>query len=408
MAHLTGEIQDQTICIPSQAWCCPFQDTDENQNALFVFLRLLSCPETGKALFSSQQLAEAFGNNDRREMNTVVRDFVKRGGDFLHDLARKNPKKDRVVQVIARQILDAPLLGIAEHDRLLCEAYPHERSCEQTFRNDVNEIAVTKILKRGRQRGFKKEQSLDVRRYLQELIDLPSLTRVNRKEVVETFPEVEPVSTSQSQGRQRVRLASGCLEAKLLSVGVDAWGRSQEMLALLFGVGTTSMHNWLSSICSEALNWQMIRDIARWSGQVSGDEPWITITGTWYGGRWAVDAVSGFPLLVDLYPTLETLSWTLLFKRFNARYGVPNLIQRDGSQAVAAAREPVCAGVRYQGWKFQTLKNRMKRLRHHGTDPKLLTGCHRLARPIFSNGGVSRRTSAAQKLRKLRGDQILS
>ncbi|MBN2258363.1 MAG: hypothetical protein JW704_11160 [Anaerolineaceae bacterium] len=319
MAHLTVETKDKTIHIRSQAFCAEFQDTDENQKALFVLLRLLSCPDTGKPLFTYQQIADAFGKKDRRDIHNFVREFMKRGGDFLTYLARKTTKKERLFAVIETQVLDAPLLSPAEHYRLFCEAHPQEQLCEQTFRSYVNDIAATKLLKRFRQHGFKKEQRLDVRRYLQELIDLPSLSRVKRKEVLETFPEVEPLSTSPARRKPGEWLASACLGSKLLSVVLYACGLSQEMLALLFGVGKTSIHSWLYSICSEDLDWHILREIACWSGQVSFDEKWITIKGTWHFGLCAVDSASGVPLLIDLYPTLDTVSWTLFFKRFKAR-----------------------------------------------------------------------------------------
>jgi transposase-like protein len=408
MAHLTVEIKDKTIYIRSQAFCGNFQDTDENQKALFVFLRLFSWPETGKPLFTYQQIAAAFGKKDRRDIHNFVRDFVKRGGDFLQYLARKNTKKDRLFPLIERQVLDAPLLSPAEHYRLFCEDHPHERICEQTFRSYVNDIAVTKILKRVRRLGFKKEQTLDVRRYLQELIDLPALSRVKRKEVVESFSDVEPVSTSHARRKRGERLFSVGQGAKVLSVVVYACGLSQEMLALLFGVGKTRVHNWIYSICSEELDWQIIRDISRWSGQVSFDEKWIKIKGRWYFVLCAVDSVSGFPLLMDLYPTLDTVSWTLLFTRFKALYGIPELIQNDGSKALAVARDKVFPRTRYQLCKFHKLKNLIKLLRHRLEEPKLRTRCVRLAKHIFSNRGVSSRKKAVRTLQNLAGETVAS
>lgn len=406
MAHLTVEIKDKIISIRSQAFCCEFQDTDENQKALFVFLRLLSCPETGKALFTYQQLADGFGKNDRRDIHNFVGDFRKRGGDFLRYLARKNTKKDRLFPVIERQVLDAPLLSVADQYRMFCERYPQERLCEKTFRSYVNDIAVTKLLKRVRQLGFKDEQSLDMRRYLQELMELEVLSRVKRKEVVERFPEVKRPSPSQARGDQNRRLSSTGLGSKLFAVILYACGLSQEMLALILGVSRTSIHNWIYSICSEELDWHILREVALWSGQVSFDEKWIKIKGVWYFGLCAVDSVSGFPLLMELYPTLDTVSWTLFFKRFRTLYGLPKLILCDGSKALAAGRKAVFAGVRYQLCKFHKLKNLMKRLHHHIHDPKRLKRCQRLARHIFSNKWVSSRKAAAYTLRKLAGDPI--
>ena len=406
MAHLTVEINDTTLVITSQAFCGEFQNTEDNQKALFVFLRLLTCPETGKALFTYQQIADGFGKNDRRDIDNFVRDFRKRGGDFLTYLSRKNTKKDRLFPRIERQILEAPLLSPAEQYRLFCETHPQEQLCEKTFRSYLNDIAVTKLLKRFRQLGFKDEQSLDMRRYVQELMELEALSRVKRKEIVENFPEVESASPSLARGEASRRLSSAGLGSKLFAVIFYACGLSQEMLALLLGASTTSIHNWIYSICAEELNWRVMRDIVRWSGQVSVDEKWIKIQGTWYFVLCAVDSVSGFPLLMDLYPRLDTGSWTLFFKHFKALYGVPKLIQSDGSKALAAGRERVFAGVRYQLCKFHKLKNLMKHLRRHIHDPKLLKRCHRLAKHIFSNTWISSRKHAAHTLCKLAGEPV--
>ena len=408
MAPLEVEIKDKIIHIRSQVFCAQFQNSDENQKALFVFLRSLSSPETGKALFTHQQIADAFGKKDRRDIDNFVRDFRKHDGDFLKYLSRKNTKKAHLLPVIERQVLEAPLLSPAEHYRVFCESSPQERLCEQTFRRYMNEISVTKILQRVRGLGFNKDQSLDVRRYLQELLDLPSLSRVKRKEVLECFAEVEPLSMSQARRKPGERLPDPCVESKLLSVVLYACGLSQQMLALLFGVGKTSIHNWIYSVCTEELDWQIMRDIARWSGQVSVDEKWVKIDGVWHFVLCAVDSVSGFPLLMDVYPTLDTVSWTLFFKRFKALYGVPKLILSDGSQALAAARKKVFSAVRHQLCKFHKLKNLMKRLQQSIEEPKLLKRCQRLAKRIFSNTWVSSRKAAAQRLRKLAGEQVAS
>jgi transposase-like protein len=407
MAHLTVERNGKTICLRSQAFCGEFNETVDTKKALFVFLRLLSCPKTGKPLFTLQKLADAFGKNDRRDIDNFVREFWKRGGDFLAYLARKRPKQERLFPVIECQILATPLLSLAEQYRIFCETHPQERICEQSFRSYVNDIAATKILKRVRELGFKKESSLDVRRYLEELLAPESLSRVKKKEIGEQFPEVEwsEAGISQTPGE---RLSLAPLASKLLVVIVYVCGLSQEMLALLFGVSKTSIHNWIYTVCSAALYWEIIRNIVHWSGQVSFDEKWVKMNGVWHFVLCAVDAVSGFPLLIDLYPTLDTLSWTLFFERFTTLYGVPKLIQCDGSQSLAAARKAVFPGVRYQLCQFHKLKNLMKRLRHHIRDPKLIKRCIRLAKHSFSNSSVSSRKHAAQTLQELAGPQVSS
>lgn len=139
---------------------------------------------------------------------------------------------------------------------------------------------------------------------------------------------------------------------------------------------------------------------------MSFDEKWVKIKGHWYVVLCAVDSVSGFLLLIDLYPMLDTVSWAVFFRRFHALYGVPTLIQSDGSRALAAACEMVVAGVRSQLCQFHKLRNLMKRLRHHIHDPKRLTRCQRLAKHIFSNSWVSSRKQAAKTLQTLAGQEI--
>lgn len=169
------------------------------------------------------------------------------------------------------------------------------------------------------------------------------LSRATRKEIVAVFPEVEPTPKRES-GRGSA-LETSAVYTKVLVVVRDVYNVPQEILAVLFGVGKTSIHPWIYAVCSDELEWPILREIVCWSGQVSFDEKWVRIT----GGDFvlcAVDSVSGFPLLIDLYPTLDTVRGTVFFTRFHARYGVPSLIQSAGSRALAAARAIMFAGVR--------------------------------------------------------------
>jgi transposase-like protein len=215
-------------------------------------------------------------------------------------------------------------------------------------------------------------------------------------------------SGAESPRKQGERLSSVPLASELLVVILYVCGLSQQMLAMLFGVSKTSIHHWIYTVCSEDLYWEIIRNIAQWSGQVSVDEKWVKIQGVWHFVLCAVDAVSGFPLLMEIYSSLDAGNWTLFFKRFNALYGKPTLIQSDGSQPLASARKIVFSGVRYQLCKFHKLKNLMKRLRKQVHEPKRFRRFVRLAKHIFSNRSVSSRKHAARRLQQLAGKQVSS
>lgn len=405
MAQITVEYTDTTMRIRSQAFSCEFPEVEKNKKAVLVFLRSLCCPDTGKPLFTYQQLAAAFDYQARQNVANFVAEFRASEQSFVQFLTRVNTKHDHLFPLVEAQILSSVFLSLHQHYVAFCDAYPQEKLSETTFREYVKDIDGGKILKAVRPVVSKTEVSLDMQRYLQEVLDLKALSGAKCKEIVEVFP-IEDTSPPAGGNEQVFDRDRPEVSRKLLVVLLYVYNVPQEVLALLFGVGKTSIHTWIYAVCSKEVEWQILREIVCWSGQVSFDEKWIKIKGQWYFVLCAVDSVSGFPLLIDLYPTLDTVSWTLFFRRFEALYGRPGLIQSDGSRSLAAARQLVFAGVRYQLCKFHKLRNLMKRLRQHIHDPKLLKRCIRLAKHIFSNTWVSSRKHAAKTVQNLAGQEV--
>jgi transposase-like protein len=407
MAHLTVEIQDNRIEIRSQAFSCEFPDVGKNRKSLFVFLRALCSPETGKALFTHQQIAEAFGYHDRQNIDNFVGEFRQSGEDFQVFLTRTNTKRDRLFPLIEEQVLQCPWLSPHQQYLSFCEAHPEERLSEKTFRQYVQEVDGLRLLKRVQRVVSPENERFDARRYLHDLLEADQLHHAKKKEIVERFPHAQ-ASSSQAKGARFEGLSTEKMQKKLLVVLLYACTVSQDVLALLCGVGKTSVHNWISEVCGEELEWQILREIVCWSGRVSVDEKWVKIKGEWWYVLCAVDAVSGFPLLMDVYPSCDAMSWTCFFRRFKVMYGMPRLIVCDGSTALAAARQAVFPHVRFQLCKFHKLKNLMKRLRRHIDDPGLLTRCVRLARHIFTNASTSSRKAALKRLQYLAGSEVAS
>lgn len=405
MAQIAVEFTDTTMRIRSQAFSCEFPKVEKNTKAVLVFLRSLCHPETGKALFTYQALADAFEYKARQNVENFLAEFRASEQSFVQFLTRVNTKYDRLFPLVEAQILSSVFLSLHQHYVGFCEAHPEKTLSEATFREYVKDIDGGKILQKVRQVVSKTGMSLDVQRYLQEVLELKEVSAVKRTEIVEVFPAVEP-SSSGARNAPNVDLRQPAVARKLLVVLLYVYNVPQEVLALLFDVGKTSIHTWIYALCGEEVEWQILREIVCWSGHVSVDEKWVKIKGQWSFVLCAVDAVSGFPLLIDLYPTLDTVSWTLFFKRFYGLYGRPKLIQSDGSRSLAAAREKVFSGVRYQLCTFHKVRNLMKRLRQHIHEPKLLTRCVRLAKHIFSNSWVSSRKYAAKTLQSLAGEEV--
>jgi transposase-like protein len=378
-----------------------------NRKVLSILGRELKRVESGESVLTFQEIADSLGYADRRNVQNFHREFRESGEEMQPFLSRKSSKKDQSFGKIEQQILASPFLPLHKQYLAFIEGHPEASLSEPTFRKYVNEIDGSTILKRMQHLVGKEGSSIDSKRYVKELLSLAEFTAAKKKEIVEVFAEVKDERPAKIRPRA-LELSSPVGQKKLLVVFLYVCNVSQEMLSLLCGVSKTSLHYWICAVCTEDLDWQILTAIVCWSGQVSVDEKWRWIDESWHFALCAVDSVTGFPLLIELYPTLDSVNWTLFFRHFRALYGIPKLITSDGSQSLAAARELVFQGVRYQLCTFHKLRNLMKRLRQHIRDPKLFRRSVRLAKHIFSKTSVSSRKHAAKTLQTLVGKQVSS
>jgi transposase-like protein len=375
-----------------------------NRKLLGVLGREVKDSETGKRIFTFQELADQLTYGDRRDVQNFHRELRQSDFDVQAFVTRKATKHDRLFPLIEAAILNTPLLSPHQQYLQFCEAHPNESLSEETFRKYANEVESLKLMKRVQQLVKPGTESLDMSGYLREVLACDRLSHAKQKEIMELVPEGDDEPASPVA--ETLKVSSPTMHKKLVVVFLFACNLSQEVLALLMGVSQSSIHYWIAGVCTEEFEWQMLREITCWSGKVCFDEKWVKIKGEWYFVLCAVDSVSGFPLLVALYPTLDTVSWVLFFKRFRALYGRPTLIQSDGSRALAAARAIVFAGVQYQLCKFHKLKNLMKRLHQHVSDASQRSRCVGLAKRMFTNASVSSRKYAAKTLKKLAGEHV--
>ena len=264
--------------LQSQACCGEFSDIGNNRKAVCVFLRALCSPETGKPLLTHEMIAQAFGSADRRNIQNYVGEFTQCGEDFQAFLSRTNTKRERLFALIEEQVFQCPFLSPHEQYLALCDAHPDKRVCEPTCREYVRDSDGIALLKRVQRLGVGEEGGIAPTRYLQDILEADMLRNAKKKEIVELFPEAE-VSSSTIRGARFEGLSCSSWQKKLLVVLLYACTLPQDLLAPLFGGGKTCIHNWIYEVCSEDLDWQILREIVCWSGRVSVDEKWVKIKG---------------------------------------------------------------------------------------------------------------------------------
>ena len=117
MAYLHVERQDTHMVIRSQDFCVTLTDTWANQNVLFVRLHALHAPNTGKPLFTYQQVADVFGDVHRQNIHNFQQECERCSEDFAADLTRTRKVAAAVVEAVTAGIRQSPLASASERCR---------------------------------------------------------------------------------------------------------------------------------------------------------------------------------------------------------------------------------------------------------------------------------------------------
>ena len=380
-------------------------DTGSNRKAMLVLSRQLVYRDSGKRVFTFGAISEGLGHPDRQWSNNYYREFQEHGEDLLSFLQRRNSLKAAAFERIEEQILQAPLLPLKEQYELFRKQHPKLSLSYATFLEYVRQLDSCKLLSRLQHLVSAGEVHADSKAYLEELLQTMEWSASKKKEIVAVFPEVETEQAC-SQATPLLDLETPRAERCLLVAFLYACGLSQEVLSLLFAVGKTTIHHWSYQIGTLELETRILDAIRYWSGQINVEEKWIKINGVWYFLLHAVDAVTDFPLLTQLHPTLDATSWKVFFARFRSIYGTPKRLISDGSKSLRAGKNAIFPNVFHQLCTFHKLRNLYKVILRNVSDKPQVRRCLRLAQHIFSTQAVSSRKHAARTLKQLGGEQV--
>ena len=75
MASLNVISQDGMYQISSQDFCLQFPNTEKNTRVLWLLLRAFHDPDTGKPVFTHEQIAKAFGYTHRQNIQNFEQEF---------------------------------------------------------------------------------------------------------------------------------------------------------------------------------------------------------------------------------------------------------------------------------------------------------------------------------------------
>jgi transposase-like protein len=356
MAHLTIECHDNRVTIRSQAFWCEFLDTWANRKVLFVIVRALRSPETGKPLVTYQELAEGFAYSDRRNVQNFWQEFEACEADFEAYLRRKRKVDVAVVAAVTEEVRQAPLES---------EAVLRERVSARLGRDDLSSVnihaalaqvpctVVRSRLRRDWEAGrFHPKEAVvlqDALAVLQQTTSEES-QRMGRwlEDLGITAGEVGTAGVMQRQQADGVRALlnpTGAVAAipermrlMVMALTLYFWNVPLSRLGLWLGVSKSTVYAWVIGLAVA-----LFPVVQAWVGAgvkavtVAIDEKWLKLRQQWYYWFVVLDEETTLPILWHVLPTRTTWAccWVLVtLKRLRKR---PHAVITDGLAGYAAA-----------------------------------------------------------------------
>ncbi len=418
-----------------------FVDTPSNRKAVLVFLREMYDSETGKWVFTEEELAGLVGSANRQAVDCHMKGFRDAEGHILEFLKHKRKVDDEVVELVWQVFCSDPYTGLSSMAAQANASYNGKKPLnEANVREALSQIGgytvwreMLKGLENGQahyEEGYLVEHVLELLSERAEevepvsilaegavvselqgteaqgetLAERVTLSKSFRAKVVPLFSKAGDVVSLQEQ---LLAAWEGPLGVVLLAFVLYTSGLSYATIGGWMGVDASTICRWLEPFAS--LGWMWVQQQrASFSGQVAVDEKEIKIDGvTWYLFV-AVDCVTRFPLHIAIYPSNNgdyCLTFLLELKRKGYR---PYVIVTDGWDAYIEAIKTAFPNAKHLLCRFHLIRSvfrRMKQIKFFDAE------CIRLLRNLFHSDDprtVRRRVAVLKdKLAKLGKEWVL-
>lgn len=384
MAHLTVHCQHNRLVIRSQDFCLTLNKTWDNQKVLFIMLRALSSPDTGKPLFTYQQLADVFGYEDRQNIQNFWQEFEHAGEDLLVYLQRKRKVDASVVEAVAEALRHDPLADASQLCQQVSTRLGRTDLSPANIRTALEEVpcsVIRPVLQHQWEEGrFHPKEEIVLQEALTALLSSSSSPRPDVTDdlvklgMAPSLPADEmPVQRQQAAAvslllnpQATVTQVSGKLRLMVFALTLYYWNVPLSRLGLWLGVSPSTVLNWVTGLAVA-----MYPTIQAWivsrtqAVNIALDEKWLKIRQTWHYWFVGLDEATGLPLVLSLLSTRTTWAccWVLVtLKRLGKR---PRSIITDGLPGYAASLPVVFPRVKHLLCLFHHQQGVTRWLRDH-------------------------------------------
>ena len=356
MAHLNVISQDGMYHIRSQDFCIQFPDTEKNTRVLWLLLRALHDPDTGKPFFTHEQIAKAFGYQARQNIQNFEQEFKKCGGDLLAYLQRKCKVDASVVEAVGEVLRQHPLAPATKLYPLVLERLNRTDLTPDNIRTALHQVpcsVIRPVLQRQWEQGtFHPKEEMVLEHALVALLETSSSPTSPVAEALLDLG-VTPAEPDEEQAVQqqqaeatpvllnaRATIAQIPVKIRLMLIAFTLyyWNVPLSRIALWMGVSPSTVLNWVTGLAVALyplIHVWIVTTVEAVSLAV--DEKWLKIGTLWHYWCVAVDEATGLPVAMELLHTRTTWAccWFLLtLKRLGLR---PRAIITDGLAAYVSS-----------------------------------------------------------------------
>ena len=305
-------LEDNQFLISGQGLSLSWPDVGINRKLAVVFLRSLRSAQTGRPLFTLQELSGVVGSRNRQAASEHMERFRGCGEDFGEFIKRRRKVDAEVVEAVEAELLKDPLAGLGELCNRVGERLGREDLNGGNLRAALDRIPFEKL--RGVLRASLEQGQAGVQ-YREAWLLGEMADKVGSVEELKACLEVDHRPQDRAlvdPGGIRKLLEPGAaleevssqLQCICLCMTLYFWGLPLSRLGFWLGVDKSTIFRWMVGLVNEIFGDIQAKVMAGIRlGVVIVDEKWIKVGGVWHYWFVALDALTEIPVVCYLSPT---------------------------------------------------------------------------------------------------------
>lgn len=367
MAELMIEEKDNTFVIRTPYGSWEFNNDPMNKKLSLIFLRSWQDLQTGKPLYTFQAIADAFGYEDRRNVNNYWREFEASEGQFSRFLLRKRKVDQAVVVAVEQELRSHLQLSVAELSQRVNQRLARADLTESNIRVALDQIPATllhhELVYQWQAGVFHPKEEVILEEVMETLQkgtaqqNRTVLTKLSTLGVQGAAREEEDSIVQRAQREGAADLFNPDLSLSQIPQGIQQmvfamnlyyWNVPLSRIGLWMGKGKSTIYGWVIGLAMAL--WALLA--MRLSEKLSAtylylDEKWLKIGGQWHFWFVAIDGQTGLPVLAHLLPTRSRWACRWIFLKLKQLGKRPRAIITDGLAGYASSLPKVFASTKH-------------------------------------------------------------